>query len=163
DLGLVGRCLRRGDHRAAGQSAGRAGGRHPDRRRRVAGDGGDQPGLGACRVVHHPDRAAALAAAMAMTGVRLLPAIGIGSASVPLPRIIANSPSGTLYLLGLIVCVGSLGIAWWVSRSRLGMGLFAIHDDEDVAEVKGVPTFRYKLLAFTLSGAIAGVVGGVHA
>ena len=27
-------------------------------------------------------------------------------------------------------------------------GLFAIHDDEDVAEVMGVPTFRYKLAAF---------------
>lgn len=88
---------------------------------------------------------------------------GVLTSSVPLPRIISGSPSGTLYLLGLIVCVGTLATAWWVSRSRLGMGLFAIHDDEDVAEVKGVPTFRYKLLAFTLSGAIAGVVGGVHA
>jgi len=88
---------------------------------------------------------------------------GVLTSSVPLPRVISSSPSGTLYLLGLIVCVGSLAIAWWVSRSRLGMGLFAIHDDEDVAEVKGVPTFTYKLLAFTLSGAIAGVVGGVHA
>jgi branched-chain amino acid transport system permease protein len=88
---------------------------------------------------------------------------GVLTSSVPLPRVISGSPSGTLYLLGLIVCVGTLATAWWVSRSRLGMGLFAIHDDEDVAEVKGVPTFRYKLLAFTLSGAIAGVVGGVHA
>ena len=88
---------------------------------------------------------------------------GVLTSSVPLPRVIPGSPSGTIYLLGLIVCVGTLAIAWWVSRSRLGMGLFAIHDDEDVAEVKGVPTFTYKLVAFTLSGAIAGVVGGVHA
>ena len=43
------------------------------------------------------------------------------------------------------------------------MGLFAIHDDEDVAEAKGVPTFRYKLLAFALSASIAGAVGGIHA
>ena len=43
------------------------------------------------------------------------------------------------------------------------MGLFAIHDDEDVAEAKGVPTFRYKLLAFALSAGIAGAVGGIHA
>ena len=43
------------------------------------------------------------------------------------------------------------------------MGLFAIHDDEDVAEAKGVPTFRYKLVAFALSAGIAGAVGGVHA
>ena len=44
-----------------------------------------------------------------------------------------------------------------------GIGLFAIHDDEDVAEVKGVPTFRYKLGAFALSSGIAGAVGGIHA
>ena len=50
-----------------------------------------------------------------------------------------------------------------VAGSRLGLGLFAIHDDEDVAEVKGVPTFRYKLMAFALSAGIAGVAGGIHA
>jgi branched-chain amino acid transport system permease protein len=50
-----------------------------------------------------------------------------------------------------------------VQRSRLGIGLFAIHDDEDVAEVMGVPTFRYKLLAFALSCALAGLAGGIHA
>jgi branched-chain amino acid transport system permease protein len=43
------------------------------------------------------------------------------------------------------------------------MGLFAIHDDEDVAEAKGVPTFRYKLFAFGLSAGIAGAVGAIHA
>jgi branched-chain amino acid transport system permease protein len=43
------------------------------------------------------------------------------------------------------------------------MGLFAIHDDEDVAEAKGVPTFRYKLVAFALSAGVAGAVGAIHA
>src|SRR5207237_436571 len=38
-----------------------------------------------------------------------------------------------------------------IYRSRWGMGLFAIRDDEDVAEVLGVPTYRYKLAAFALS------------
>ena len=42
-------------------------------------------------------------------------------------------------------------------------GLFAIHDDEDVAEVMGVPTYRYKLVAFAISCALAGVAGGIHA
>ena len=45
----------------------------------------------------------------------------------------------------------------------LGTGLFAIHDDEDVAEVMGVPTYRYKLVAFAISCALAGVAGGIHA
>ena len=52
---------------------------------------------------------------------------------------------------------GGSPIRGWAS------GLFAIHDDEDVAEAKGVPTFRYKLAAFALSAGIAGVVGGIHA
>lgn len=71
--------------------------------------------------------------------------------------------TGTIYVLGFAMCVLTLGIAWWVARSRLGLGLFAIHDDEDVAEV-GVPTFRYKLIAFALSSGIAwSAVGGIHA
>jgi len=41
--------------------------------------------------------------------------------------------------------------------------LFATHDDEDAAEVMGVPTFRYKLAALAISCALAGLAGGVHA
>jgi len=87
---------------------------------------------------------------------------GIFMSAVPLPDLMPT-PTGTIYLLGFILCVASLGIAWTVVHSRLGMGLFAIHDDEDVAEAKGVPTLRFKLAAFALSAAIAGAVGGVHA
>lgn len=87
---------------------------------------------------------------------------GIFMSAVPLPNLMPT-PTGTIYLLGFILCVATLGIAWAVVHSRLGMGLFAIHDDEDVAEAKGVPTLRYKLIAFALSAAIAGAVGGIHA
>jgi branched-chain amino acid transport system permease protein len=87
---------------------------------------------------------------------------GIFMSAVLLPAI-AATPNGTIYVLGFVLCVATLAIAWWVAHSRLGMGLFAIHDDEDVAEAKGVPTLRYKLIAFALSAAIAGAVGGVHA
>lgn len=87
---------------------------------------------------------------------------GVFMSAVPLPAIMPT-PTGTLYLLGLVLCATTLAIAWKVAHSRLGMGLFAIHDDEDVAEAKGVPTFRYKLAAFALSAGIAGAVGGVHA
>jgi branched-chain amino acid transport system permease protein len=82
--------------------------------------------------------------------------------AVPLPGLLA-SPTGTLYVLGLALAVGTLGAAYAIAHSRLGLGLFAIHDDEDVAEVEGVPTFRYKLMAFALSAGIAGVAGSIHA
>src|SRR6267154_1465324 len=87
---------------------------------------------------------------------------GVFMSAVPLPHLM-STPTGTIYILGFALCVLTLAIAWWVAHSRLGMGLFAIYDDEDVAEAKGVPTFRYKLLAIALSAGIAGAVGGIHA
>src|SRR5690606_7514062 len=57
----------------------------------------------------------------------------------------------------------TLLVAYWIYVSKLGLGLFAIHDDEDVAEVMGVPTFSYKLVAFAISCALAGLAGGIHA
>jgi branched-chain amino acid transport system permease protein len=87
---------------------------------------------------------------------------GVYLSGVPIPRLLA-SPTGTVYLLGLALATLSVTTAKLVAGSRLGLGLFAIHDDEDVAEVKGVPTFRYKLIAFALSAGIAGAAGGIHA
>ena len=83
--------------------------------------------------------------------------------NVPLPRLVA-SPTGTFYLLALALALFTVATAYVITRSRLGLGLFAIHDDEDVAEVEGVPTLaRAKLVAFALSAGIAGVAGGIHA
>jgi branched-chain amino acid transport system permease protein len=87
---------------------------------------------------------------------------GVYLSGVPIPRLV-SSPTGTLYLLGLALALGTVWTAHAVSHSRLGLGLYAIHDDEDVAEVKGVPTLRYKLMAFALSAGIAGIAGGIHA
>jgi branched-chain amino acid transport system permease protein len=87
---------------------------------------------------------------------------GVNLMNVHLPEIF-GSPTGTIYLLGLAMAAFSLWIARRILRSRLGLGLLAIHDDEDVAEVKGVPTFNYKLAAFAISSAIAGAAGGIHA
>lgn len=86
---------------------------------------------------------------------------GVYLISVQVPELF-GSENGTIYVLGLFFAALSIGIAYWVYRSRMGLGLFAIHDDEDVAEVKGVPTFRYKLGAIALSSGIAGAVGGVY-
>jgi branched-chain amino acid transport system permease protein len=87
---------------------------------------------------------------------------GVYLSAVPLPRLL-SSPTGTLYLLGLALAVATVGAARAIAHARLGLGLFAIHDDEDVAELQGVPTFAYKLIAFALSAGIAGVAGGIHA
>jgi branched-chain amino acid transport system permease protein len=87
---------------------------------------------------------------------------GVYLSNVPLPRLVP-SPTGTFYVLALGLVLVTVTAAFVITRSRLGLGLFAIHDDEDVAEVEGVPTFAYKLAAFALSAGIAGVAGGIHA
>jgi branched-chain amino acid transport system permease protein len=54
-------------------------------------------------------------------------------------------------------------VAYVMEHSRTGWALFAIRDAEDVAERLGVPTFRYKMLAISLTGLIAGLAGAVYA
>ncbi|MDB5998602.1 MAG: Amino acid/amide transporter rane protein 2, family /amino acid/amide transporter, partial [Rhizobacter sp.] len=81
---------------------------------------------------------------------------GVSLSAVPVPAI-GPTQSSTFYLLALAAATGTLLIAWGVQASRLGAGLFAIHDDEDAAEVLGVPTYRYTLVAFGLSCGLAGV------
>lgn len=87
---------------------------------------------------------------------------GLFLSGLDAPRVYASA-SSSLYVFGLAVAAASLAAAWAVQYSRLGRGLFAISDDEDVAEVMGVPTYRFKLAALGLSCFLAGVAGGVHA
>ena len=87
---------------------------------------------------------------------------GVYLSAVPVPNI-GPSPSSTFYYLALIAALVTVAAAWRIYHSRFGTGLFAIHDDEDVAEVMGVPTYRFKLAALALSCALAGLAGGIHA
>ena len=88
---------------------------------------------------------------------------GVYLSSVPVPTLGSLASSSTFYLLALAVAFATLFIAYYTQRAKLGLGLFAIHDDEDAAEVMGVPTYRYKLIAFCISCGLAGIVGGIHA
>ena len=87
---------------------------------------------------------------------------GVSLSAVPVPSI-GPTQSSTFYLLALAAATATMLIAWAIYVSKFGAGLFAIHDDEDAAEVMGVPTYRYKLVALAISCALAGVAGGIHA
>ena len=87
---------------------------------------------------------------------------GVSLAGVAVPAL-GPSAASSIYLMAVAATVLTAIVAWRVHASKLGLGLFAIHDDEDVAEVMGVPTLRYKLMAFALSCALAGLAGGIHA
>ncbi|MFI6231210.1 branched-chain amino acid ABC transporter permease [Micromonospora echinospora] len=55
-------------------------------------------------------------------------------------------------------------LAWWViDRSRFGLGLKAVREDEDKAEALGTPTFAYKLVVFVVSAGFTALGGGLYA
>src|SRR5690349_25015086 len=50
-----------------------------------------------------------------------------------------------------------------IKASRVGRAWEATREDEDAAELMGVPTFKYKLMAFALGAAIGGLSGSFYA
>lgn len=69
----------------------------------------------------------------------------------------------TLYSYQIVIAIAVILTSGWVFRHRLGYGLRAIKADEDVAEVMGVNTAKYKVLAYALSAFFCGMAGGVMA
>jgi len=50
-----------------------------------------------------------------------------------------------------------------IVRSRFGMALGAVRSNETRIQALGLPTFRYRLTAFVMSGVICGIAGGLLA
>lgn len=96
--------------------------------------------------------------------VSAFPVFG-GSAGLSLPNIAPMSVrvEAFFYWLALALLAVVMAIAWIISRSRLGYGLAAIREDEDAAQMLGVPTTRFKAIAFVLSGGLTGALGAVYA
>jgi len=76
---------------------------------------------------------------------------------------IGPTAASSFYYLGLGMAALCVFSAYVLFHSKMGLGLLAIHDDEDVAEVNGVPTFALKMAAFALSSFLAGMMGSIHA
>jgi branched-chain amino acid transport system permease protein len=67
------------------------------------------------------------------------------------------------YWLLLTVIIIVLVADVLIKDSRVGRAWEATREDEDAAELMGVPTFRYKLLAFAMGAAIGGLAGSMLA
>jgi branched-chain amino acid transport system ATP-binding protein/branched-chain amino acid transport system permease protein len=65
-------------------------------------------------------------------------------------------------VLALALLVAALLITLKVENSRFGMSLLAIKQNEPAAEAAGINTWRWKMLALMLSGALAAVAGGLY-
>lgn len=73
------------------------------------------------------------------------------------------SDSHALWIFTAVVVSAGVAFLWVLSRSPFGRTLRMIRDDAARAENLGVPVFRYRLAAFTLSGALCGLAGALYA
>jgi branched-chain amino acid transport system permease protein len=65
------------------------------------------------------------------------------------------------YYLVLAMIVLAIVFSLRLERSRVGRAWTAIREDEDAAELMGVPTFKFKLLAFAIGAMVGGLAGVV--
>lgn len=85
---------------------------------------------------------------------------GIEVASLGLP---INVSTRLFFALFLALAIGATAICRGVERSRWYSALVAIREDEDAAEVLGVPTTRLKATALLIGALVAGVAGCLYA
>ena len=65
-------------------------------------------------------------------------------------------------MIALVMLIGTVIVTRLIERSRFGMALLAIKQNEAAAEAAGIDTLRWKLKAITVSAAIAAMAGGFY-
>jgi len=68
----------------------------------------------------------------------------------------------THYWFALLVAVIATLVVYFMTTSRVGLALKAIREDEVSAASHGVPVLRYKVIAFAVAAAMAGVAGAIY-
>jgi branched-chain amino acid transport system permease protein len=87
---------------------------------------------------------------------------GTSGISLPLPtwdRAFANWP---FYYALVIILAAQLVMTWWIRRSKLGMGLIAIREDETKAATIGINLPAEKTIAFMASAIFVGMAGAIY-
>jgi branched-chain amino acid transport system permease protein len=82
--------------------------------------------------------------------------------SFPVPPWSGDFYNTPFYYAMVLIALIALAVSWWIRRSKFGLGLLAIRDDEDKALAVGVPARAYKLTAFIISAALVGMIGAVY-
>ena len=72
-----------------------------------------------------------------------------------------SKPEFLLLVIGLILAI--IAADRWLIRSWIGLGWAAIREDEEAAGAMGIDVVRFKVLAFTLGSAGAGLAGSLYA
>ncbi len=88
----------------------------------------------------------------------------VGVYAIPLPTIGSHQFGDADFLVvGLVTLAFVMALSRYLERTWLGAAILAIRDDETAAAATGVPVAPYKIVAFVLSSALAGLAGALYA
>ena len=89
-------------------------------------------------------------------------AMGIGNIAAPhLVGMELGKPAFLVFILAVIL--GVVALDRWLGRSWVGLAWASIREDETAAGAVGVDIVRFKVIAFVVGSAIAGVAGAIYA
>ena len=79
------------------------------------------------------------------------------------PQGITGTPKDSTFAIGMVLILITLFIVLNLIHSRSGRAIMAIRDNRIAAESIGINITKYKLMAFSVSAALAGVAGVIYA
>jgi branched-chain amino acid transport system permease protein len=79
------------------------------------------------------------------------------------PQLLRSYEIFSRYYLALFIVLLSIIIIHYLVRSRPGLAIVAIRDNEQAAAAIGIKTLKYKTLALLTSTFLAGLAGGIYA
>jgi len=82
---------------------------------------------------------------------------------LPQPPWLGDFFNVPFYYAGLVVLIAAIGVSWWIRRSKFGLSLRAIRDDEDRALGLGVNAGLAKLVCFVVAAFFIAMAGAIYA
>ena len=87
---------------------------------------------------------------------------GSGTTLTALRGISKSTRESTTYWVALACVVAAIALVYWFLRSKQGLALLAIRDNEVAARSQGVSVTRMKLAVYTVAGFGAGLAGALY-
>jgi ABC-type branched-subunit amino acid transport system ATPase component/ABC-type branched-subunit amino acid transport system permease subunit len=87
---------------------------------------------------------------------------GTAGLSLPLPMWSFDYLNWPFYYALVLILGLQLLLTWWIRRTKFGMGLVAIREDEDKAATIGINLPVQKVLGFVASAVFVGMAGAVY-
>lgn len=87
---------------------------------------------------------------------------GTAGLTLPLPSWDRDMINWPFYYALIAILTVQLLMTWWIRRTKLGMGLIAIREDETKAATIGINLPVEKIIAFVASSVFVGMAGAVY-